>query len=76
MIVDNCRESSCYNFIDPTGKNEFINVNGPFQVGGLISKNLPEMHRDYGWDYLPTKIGFSGCISNMTFNGDVCLLIR
>jgi hypothetical protein len=54
----------------PQGTNEFLNVNGPMQVGGTLS-NLAHLASHLNWDHKPTNKGFVGCIRNMTFNGNV-----
>ena len=50
------------------GSNEYLNVNGPLQVGG-ITADLQKLRLALKWDYIPTDIGYSGCIQNLTFNG-------
>ncbi|KAI9564700.1 hypothetical protein GHT06_008441 [Daphnia sinensis] len=50
------------------GSNEYLNVNGPLQVGG-ITADLQKLRLALNWGSIPTDIGFSGCIQNLTFNG-------
>ncbi|XP_077285916.1 DE-cadherin isoform X2 [Arctopsyche grandis] len=69
MFVDQCKMSSCMNLAAPTGLNEFLNVNGPLQLGGA-NVNLERLGHLYGWKYVPTNAGFVGCISNLTFNDE------
>ncbi|XP_076759576.1 DE-cadherin [Xylocopa sonorina] len=69
MKVDNCGTSECMTLTPPIGPNEFLNVNGPMQVGGTLT-NLAQLASQLGWDFRPTDKGFDGCIRNMTFNGN------
>lgn len=69
LKVDNCGTSACMSLTAPTGPNEFLNVNSPLQVGGSITK-FSEMREYLSWNYTPTQQGFSGCIKNMTINGN------
>ncbi|XP_051171041.1 DE-cadherin [Leptopilina boulardi] len=69
MKIDNCGISACMGLTAPQGLNEFLNVNGPMQVGGTLS-NLAYLSNNLGWNYTPTEKGFVGCIRNMTFNGN------
>ncbi|KAI9564703.1 hypothetical protein GHT06_008444 [Daphnia sinensis] len=50
------------------GSNEYLNVNGPLQVGG-ITADLQKLQLALNWGSIPTDIGFSGCLQNLTFNG-------
>lgn len=68
LEVDNCRKSSCLSLTAPNGKNEYLNVNGPLQIGGAAI-DLQSVADSMGWAYKPTTIKFEGCISNWTFNG-------
>jgi hypothetical protein len=61
---------ACMSLTPPEGPNEFLNVNGPLQVGGT-SKPLGNLASQMGWRFVPTARGFIGCISNFTFNGKV-----
>lgn len=72
MKIDNCGISACMGLTAPLGLNEFLNVNGPMQVGGTLS-NLKHLSHNLGWNYTPTEKGFVGCIRNMTFNGNVSI---
>lgn len=68
--MDNCAISACLSLTAPQGNNEFLNVNGPMQVGGTLS-NLVHLSSKLGWDHTPTEKGFVGCIRNMSINGNV-----
>lgn len=70
LKVDNCAISACLSLTAPQGTNEFLNVNGPMQVGGTLS-NLAQLALKLGWDHTPTEKGFVGCIRNMSINGNV-----
>lgn len=74
MIVDSCTMGTCMSLTPPEGPNEFLNVNGPLQVGGT-SKPLGSLASQMGWRFVPTARGFIGCISNFTFNGKVNIII-
>lgn len=50
------------------GSNQYLNVNGPLQVGGTTA-DLKALRSSLNWELIPTDIGFSGCIQNLTFNG-------
>lgn len=69
LTVDNCGTSACMSLTAPQGTNEFLNVNGPMQVGGSLS-NLAMLSSQLKWDHRPTDKGFVGCVRNMTFNGN------
>ncbi|XP_011641740.1 DE-cadherin isoform X2 [Pogonomyrmex barbatus] len=69
MIVDKCSISACMSLTAPYGRNEFLNVNSPMQVGGTVT-NLAYLASKLGWSYEPTDKGFVGCIRNMTINGN------
>lgn len=69
--MDNCRKSSCLSLTAPLGKNEYLNVNGPLQLGGSAVV-LNEIADSMNWNFKPMSTGFAGCISNLTFNGKVC----
>ena len=72
MSVDGCpgKQSNCFVFGLPRGTHSFLNVNGPLQVGGM-SFNPKELQSAMKWDYLPTTTKFTGCISNLSLNGEV-----
>lgn len=70
MTVDNCKLSSCMTIAAPQGPNEILNVNAPLQIGGSPT-NFNSLGAFYNWTYHPTNIGFTGCIKNFTFNGQV-----
>lgn len=70
LKVDNCAISACLSLTAPQGTNEFLNVNGPMQVGGTLS-NLAYLASKLEWDHTPTEKGFVGCIRNMSINGNV-----
>lgn len=80
MIVDQCQtarnrdvdppvtdRSMCQGtaFIEPF--NEFLNVNGPLQLGGVKHSILTS----YDWKFAHTRKGFSGCIKNVIHNSQV-----
>ncbi|XP_076295603.1 DE-cadherin isoform X2 [Lasioglossum baleicum] len=69
LTVDNCGTSACMSLTAPQGTNEFLNVNGPMQVGGSLT-NLAQLSSQLKWDHRPTDKGFVGCVRNMTFNGN------
>lgn len=73
MRVDECRknEPTCYRTARPTGTNSQLNVNGPFQLGG-ISFDPKRLQNSMKWSQIPSKEFFQGCIANLTFNGEVC----
>lgn len=70
LQVDNCKLPSCLSLTAPVGSNEFLNVNGPLQVGGTHI-DLGLVASGMNWTFRPWDTGFSGCIRNMTFNGKV-----
>ncbi|XP_025422894.1 DE-cadherin isoform X3 [Sipha flava] len=65
--VDNCNLPSCLSVHTPIGPNEFLNVNGPLQLGGTFI-NLSAVAATRNWTYKPFNNGFNGCIRNLTFN--------
>ncbi|XP_022246295.1 neural-cadherin-like [Limulus polyphemus] len=79
MMVDNCVYSQ-HTSTDPSisdrskceGKgiippfNEFLNVNGPLQLGGVHHKLL-----SFKWKFQHTREGFDGCIRNVIHNSEV-----
>jgi hypothetical protein len=70
LKVDNCQMSSCLALTTPQGPNEFLNVNGPLQLGGTVV-NLNEIASSMNWTRRPTTQNFAGCIRNLTVNDKV-----
>ncbi|XP_014220809.1 DE-cadherin [Trichogramma pretiosum] len=70
MNIDNCAASSCMRLYAPIGPSEYLNINGPLQLGGSI-KSLQELGEKFKWEYVPTDKHFAGCITNMTINGNI-----
>ncbi|GLH15736.1 DE-cadherin [Gryllus bimaculatus] len=68
MKVDSCQMSSCLRLTTPIKPNEFLNVNGPLQLGGSFV-DLASLSKEMLWNYAPSDEKFSGCIRNLTFNG-------
>ncbi|CAB0007597.1 unnamed protein product [Nesidiocoris tenuis] len=68
LQVDNCKLPNCLSLTLPAGENEFLNVNGPLQVGGSYV-DFDYLNSHYNWSFKPTQNGFSGCVKNLTFNG-------
>ncbi|XP_050545953.1 DE-cadherin isoform X3 [Daktulosphaira vitifoliae] len=68
MKVDNCNLPSCLSLSPPIGPNEYLNVNGPLQLGGSFL-DLNSVASTRNWTYKPYSTGFNGCIRNLTFNG-------
>nr|UZM07822.1 cadherin 3 [Geocoris pallidipennis] len=67
LQVDNCKLSSCLSLKPAEGPNQFLNVNGPLQLGGsFVDFNYLDKHMN--WTYKPSRTSFSGCIRNFTFN--------
>lgn len=75
MKVDRCQMSSCLSLTAPQGPNEFLNVNGPLQLGGAFI-NLHDLGQSLGWKEVPKEEGFAGCIRNVTFNRKVASLVK
>lgn len=67
MTVDNCRLSTCMSLEAPLGPNEFLNVNGPLQLGGAMVP-LEKLAKKFSWNHVPTSQGFFGCVRNLTIN--------
>lgn len=68
MKVDSCSLPSCLSISPPIGPNEYLNVNGPLQLGGsFVDLSLVAAARN--WTHKPFGSGFNGCIRNLTFNG-------
>ncbi|PSN30050.1 DE-cadherin [Blattella germanica] len=65
LKVDNCQMSSCLSLTTPQGPNEFLNVNGPLQLGGTMM-DLNVVANSMNWTRRPTTQGFAGCIRNLT----------
>lgn len=70
MRIDQCQggQAFCSASAGLMGSNEYLNVNGPLQLGG-ITADLQKIRLALNWDSIPTDVGFSGCIQNVTFNG-------
>lgn len=68
MKVDNCNLPSCLSLGPPIGPNEYLNVNGPLQVGGSFV-DLGMVAATRNWTHKPYNNDFNGCIRNLTFNG-------
>lgn len=68
MTVDNCKLSTCMSLGAPQGPNQFLNVNSPLQLGGS-SVNLEYLASRFNWAHQPQTTGYSGCIRNLTVNG-------
>lgn len=67
MKVDSCNLPLCLSISPPVGPNEYLNVNGPLQVGGsFLDLGLVAATRN--WTHKPFGSGFKGCIRNLTFN--------
>ncbi|KAJ8681926.1 hypothetical protein QAD02_017718 [Eretmocerus hayati] len=69
MKIDGCKFSSCMRLKAPIGPNEFLNVNSPLQVGGATT-NLNKLGELFKWEHVPTDKRYSGCIRNLTINGN------
>lgn len=67
MKVDGCTKLQCLSLRAPQGPNEYLNVNGPLQVGGSAVK-LSSLARAFNWTHKPTDQGYSGCVRNFTYN--------
>lgn len=67
MTVNECVLSSCLALGAPQGKNEFLNVNAPIQLGGS-SVNLEVLAAAFKWNHMPSTRGYLGCIKNLTIN--------
>ncbi|KAK9497090.1 hypothetical protein O3M35_004467 [Rhynocoris fuscipes] len=70
LQVDNCKLPTCLSLTPVPAPNEFLNVQGPLQVGGSFV-DFDQLNNHFNWTYRPTKIGFTGCVFNFTFNGKV-----
>lgn len=68
MTVDRCKLSTCMSLGAPQGPNQYLNVNGPLQLGGAAA-NLEYLGSRFQWAHTPQQLGFSGCIRNVTVNG-------
>lgn len=73
LIVDNCNTEKCLHLKPPRGANQYVNVNGPLQLGGTYM-SLIDVGTRRQWIFKPatqaTHNPFSGCIQNMTVNGN------
>lgn len=69
MRLDQCKGGQPWCTVSSglVGSNEYLNVNGPLQLGG-VTADLPKLRLALNWESMPTDIGFSGCIQNLTFN--------
>lgn len=78
VVVDHCQgaqmddrdppridRSRCENGTLIPPFSEFLNVNGPLQLGGVKS---PPDALDFSWRYQHTQTGFTGCIKNLIHN--------
>jgi hypothetical protein len=70
LKVDNCQMSSCLSLTTPQGPNEFLNVNGPLQLGGTVV-NLNDIANSMNWTHRPTTQNFAGCVRNLRVNEKV-----
>jgi len=68
MKVDSCNLPSCLSLSPPIGLNEYLNVNGPLQLGGSFV-DLKAIAATRNWTHKPISNGFNGCIRNLTING-------
>lgn len=61
--------SRCENKTDIQPFNEFLNVNTPLQLGGLMQTAASaSLHHYFNWKYRPQSTGFTGCIRNVIHN--------
>ncbi|RZF43960.1 hypothetical protein LSTR_LSTR006768 [Laodelphax striatellus] len=67
LRVDNCRRQNCLKLTTPVGPNQFLNVNGPLQIGGTHF-DLQLLGSQTNWTYKPQDVAFDGCVQNFTFN--------
>jgi hypothetical protein len=49
--------------------DEYLNVNTPLQIGGMVVEHLEANH--YRWKYIPTTKSFEGCIRNLVHNSKI-----
>lgn len=72
LNVDNCLSSECWarGLRDVPGPNKALNVNGPLQLGGSVV-DLQQLAAEMSWNHTPTTFNFIGCVSNLTYNGEV-----
>lgn len=68
LKIDSCNLPSCLSLSPPIGPNEYLNVNGPLQLGGA-SVDLHLVAAARNWTHKPVSNEFNGCIRNLTFNG-------
>ncbi|RWS06307.1 Pt1-cadherin-like protein [Dinothrombium tinctorium] len=74
MAIDqnrNIDKSRCENRTQIPLFNEYLNLNTPLQLGGMVVVLKNDLYLDlsFKWKYTPTKIGFTGCIKNLVHNG-------
>ena len=76
MRLDQCKSGQpyCSASAGLVGASEYLNTNGPLQVGGLTT-DLQKLRLALNWDSIPTDVGYSGCIQNLTFNGQTYNLV-
>ena len=76
MRIGDCRKNEvvCYRTARPEGTNTQLNVNGPFQLGG-VSFNPTTLQKSMNWASVPTRSPFLGCIANLSFNGEVWIVV-
>ncbi|RZF45194.1 hypothetical protein LSTR_LSTR009965 [Laodelphax striatellus] len=75
LQVDDCKLSSCLSLSTPQGPNELLNVNEPLQLGGTYM-DLDAVASYMNWTHKPLNMGYSGCVTNVTFNGQLYQLGR
>jgi len=77
MRIDQCPggQSWCIASSTLIGDHQYLNVNGPLQIGG-ISADLEKLSSRLKWEYTPVGGGFAGCVQNVTFNDMVYNLHR
>lgn len=80
MVVDHCQtarnrdmdppvtdRSMCQGSANIVPFKQYLNVNGPLQLGGVKHGILTT----YNWEFAHTRKGFSGCIKNVIHNSQV-----
>jgi hypothetical protein len=78
MMVDRCvgvldengdgthfDRSKCENSTTVVPFNEYLNVNTPLQLGGMLTE---EVNENFYWSKTPGRSGFVGCIRNLIHN--------
>lgn len=68
LKVGNCNLSRCSSMKEPIGANQYLNVNSPLMLGGA-TVNLSYLGSRFHWAHTPQQTGFSGCVRNLTVNG-------